>query len=1664
MASRKAHIPKTTTKNVGGSTSSSTSTGPMTRNRSKAMGLPTAQRTAGEASTKNLTKALPQPKTVISLDTLGAGRHTSKSMGDMPLVSKDSIARGNSPYSALDAKSSTDSQSGSSPGFEATSFAFSEDSSCVIAMLAMMIETTMVDERIVAMERAISKLTKTVEEKDLQIATLMNKLEVHNHGESSNGPIHQRTPQDGHKRVEDQHTNSTSIASLSVQQLHNMITNTIRAQYGGAPQSTLMYSKPYTKRIDSLRMPPGYQPSKFQQFDVKGNPKQHVTHFVETCNNAGTDGDLLTKQFVRSLRGNAYDWCTDLEPKSIDNWEQMENEFLNSFYNTRCIVSMMELTNTKQWKDEPVVDYINRWRSLSLDCKDRLSEASGVEILASRGEKSLPIAEHRKERKDVKKGDQSSKPMIKESMAITAEPVRIFAKEKKYERMKGLSQERERRRLTLKEMKEKTYPFLDFDVLGMLKDLLEKEVIKLPECKWPKEMVHTNDPKYYKYHRVVSHTVEKCFVLKDLILRLAKEGKILLDLDEAIGSNHATFTFKSPSPTKTQSPLMSTPGASFKRIQFGTFEPICLPCEEEVHLGEAKMIEKEENEIYAVEEVFAQCANCHGKITFTDEDLLLGSKPHNQPLFVSGYVREEKVSRILIDDGSAVNIMSKVTMKRLGIFTEELSKSRLVIQCFNQEGQRVIGIIRLDMIMEDLKTRPLFHVIDSKTSYNLLLGRPWLHENGIIPSTLHQCFKYSKGKQVKKVIANLQPFTEAESHFADAKFYLNCDMVNDVLPEDNKRMREKGKGHGEILCENSRLSVAVAPKSHIASKGASPILRYVPLSERKESQTPFGLVAKAKVRPNELAQEKDIAILKSNLTLPLPKLDKVASTKPLLIRLLAKSGYDFNNPSQLGQLFSDCVEEKSQGLNQTQSKLRQQGYVIETPKTGLGYSLQEPVRISAKGKNERRTALHISFEVVEEESQVESTPRSSVFDCLTSPTPRGRSAFDRLGSPSTSKVASQSKVEKGDTRKKGESEICSLVPSCMKRELAMEVSMGSSLKAKRRTIIHTNWLGKQVDQEEEENETLILTAYHVTVEMDSRSSSSDDEPDETPHAIEDGGQATVDELKELNLGTTDKPHLIFISTLLTPAEEKEYLELLTEYKDVFAWTYKEMSGLDPRVAVHRLGIKQEDEELTAFQTPKGIYCYKVMPFGLKNAGATYQRAMQKIFDDILHKIVQCYVDDLVVKTRKREEHIRDLRIVFNPTEEIPAQDEPFEMCIWCHVRKVPRVYHSTSRLAKWSVAFQEFEIAYVLQKAIKGQALANFLADHPIPTDWELSDDFPDEDVLYTEILPPWMMFFDGAARQVYGDSKLVINQLLTHYEVRNEGLVPYFRLATRLIEEFDGISLEHIPRSENKIADALANLATTLALSEEERVNVPVCNRWALTFTEEYTSETNAISVSVVEDEDWRQPLIDYLEHGKLPNDSRHIRPRYDEGHLASSTIKIPCIDDPLMDYFCDALEREKLIKPWRRPTPESYISKGSKERKCREFHPNPPDLSIWRSSLHHDRTMPTVLLKLSIRHLCNLLKKVVECSKKRLAQENQEKRYRAYRTTYRTPTQATPYSLVYGVEAILPLERQISSLRIAIQEGITNEENARLRLEELEALDEKRLEAQQHLECNQA
>jgi len=121
---------------------------------------------------------------------------------------------------------------------------------------------------------------------------------------------------------------------MTIKQIQDLIANAVKAQVQGGARKTHLCTKPYTKKVDAFYMPRGYEPPKFQQFNGKGNPKQHVAHFIETYNNIGTDGDPTIKQFVWTPKGIAFDWYTDLEAESIGNWGQMEQEFLNRFYST----------------------------------------------------------------------------------------------------------------------------------------------------------------------------------------------------------------------------------------------------------------------------------------------------------------------------------------------------------------------------------------------------------------------------------------------------------------------------------------------------------------------------------------------------------------------------------------------------------------------------------------------------------------------------------------------------------------------------------------------------------------------------------------------------------------------------------------------------------------------------------------------------------------------------------------------------------------------------------------------------------------------------------------------------------------------------------------------------------------------------------------------------------------------------------------------------------------------------------------------------------------------------------------------------------------------------------------------------------------------------------
>ena len=92
--------------------------------------------------------------------------------------------------------------------------------------------------------------------------------------------------------------------------------------------------------------------------------------------------------------------------------------------------------------------------------------------------------------------------------------------------------------------------------------------------------------------------------------------------------------------------------------------------------------------------------------------------------------------------------------------------------------------------------------------------------------------------------------------------------------------------------------------------------------------------------------------------------------------------------------------------------------------------------------------------------------------------------------------------------------------------------------------------------------------------------------------------------------------------------------------------HPQMSFLDAFQGYHQIPLALDDQEKTSFVTPIGNYHYKVMPFGLKNAGCTYQRMMTKMFKAQMGKNIEVYIDDMVVKSKIVSENIEDLTNIF----------------------------------------------------------------------------------------------------------------------------------------------------------------------------------------------------------------------------------------------------------------------------------------------------------------------------------------------------------------------------------------------------------------------------------
>lgn len=160
---------------------------------------------------------------------------------------------------------------------------------------------------------------------------------------------------------------------------------------------------------------------------------------------------------------------------------------------------------------------------------------------------------------------------------------------------------------------------------------------------------------------------------------------------------------------------------------------------------------------------------------------------HNRPLYVTARMRDIEMRRVLIDAGSSLNIIFLDILDDLGIPREKIQKQPFEVFSFNGNRTYTVSSISLDLTVGPIRVAHRFHVIDTQTSYQLLLGRPWIQKYKAVPSTYHQCLKAIwKGKKVH-INATGIPFQRDEAHFSEARYF-------DELAEDGEVIIAQPRG------------------------------------------------------------------------------------------------------------------------------------------------------------------------------------------------------------------------------------------------------------------------------------------------------------------------------------------------------------------------------------------------------------------------------------------------------------------------------------------------------------------------------------------------------------------------------------------------------------------------------------------------------------------------------------------------------------------------------------------------------------------------------------------------------------------------------------------------------------------------------------------------------
>ncbi|GKV33401.1 hypothetical protein SLEP1_g41920 [Rubroshorea leprosula] len=1420
----------------------------------------------------------------------------------------------------------------------------------------------------------------------------------------------------------------------------NQLIDLVQETYGSAlrPLVRPSYHKPYPDYIDRDNpFPRGFKVPEFTLFsgDTSQSTIEHIGRFTIQCGEASGDDFLKLRLFPSSLTGTALTWYLSLLQNSVFTWRQMEDLFHIQFYRSEPEISMADLSRLTQ-------------------------RAKGIFRKLSYAEARHTDHSHMvkpPQRPPSKRWEKVVHPKFPK------EPVR--------------NPRTLRRRLQRKRAEARRH------------QQLATEEVKVPQCSLAKgkmvwkrkesqEVAAQNEsqpkvPPHKLTSLIVNENELKATFEADQQAELTSDDNLLEDMDVLqIGSISINLSclvltlplvFQAKGSETTHVPTHVSNGSMFVEE-----EMIEVPAQEE----------EEEHDILSEQIIFNK----------PDENVAR----HIKPLYSSAHMDGVPVNRVMVDNEATVNVIPSFMLRNLGKNYEDLVYTDVTISDFTSGVSKSKEVLPVALTVGSKTSMSAFFVVDSSVTYNALLGRDWIHSNWCVPSSLHQRLIFWNGGKTEVVYADNRPFL-ANSNMVEARYY-----DEDVGTIHFFGMDRQGRPRGITACNKPTLAKINKERKEAVSEILKKLATY--FAERNTE---------------------------ANLSEVVHEGEKDTHTDGVTMKELDLA------PAKLDDLRAD----------------------VQDPLKEVNLGTEAEPRIAF---------VSLDRELVEHRLPIN----------------KGYKPYKQPPHRMSPEVILKVKEEVERLHKVGFI----------------------------RTARYSKWLSNMV-----------------------------------PIVKKNGKLRVCIDFRNLNLATPKDEYPMPVADLLVDGVARHRI----------------LSFMDGHSGYNQIFIAEEDISKTAFRCPGNIGTYEwvVMPFGLKNAGATYQQAMNAIFHDMIGRFMEIYIDDVVVKSMEDEEHLEHLRKAFermrqhglkmNPLkcafgvtagnflgflvherglemdknkaraviEARPPQNKKelqrflgqvnFLRRFISNLAGKTRVFSPLLKLQpdadfKWERqhqaafdAIKEYlsKPPVLVPPAVKGQALADFLADHPC------LDVNADEDKginLFSIDLVPWRLIFDGSSTdqifgagiiivspdgiktqwcfqldfectnnqaeyealviglellvelkvpsvEIVGDSQLVLKQLSGEYKCTSVVLSPYFATAIQLLEEFDDVSLKHIPRNMNVEANELAQIASSVKMPEGILEKVIVIEKRMLPSIHQRGITVEACSLDVTPT-GWRHPIIEHLRNPSSKTSRRTrmqalnyvllgdvlYRRGQDELLLRCLGLDESChVMSDVHNGICGAhqagikmrwiirrhaSELHPIVKPWpfrgwaidligKIYPPSSkgrsfiivatdYFTEWVEARPMKKVEQGDV-IKFIKEDLIHRFGLPETITsdqgtvfvgsqveafakdmgfhllnstphyaqangqaEASNKIVINILEKMVDDNPRRWHELFSDTLW-AYRTSQRSSTKVTPFSLTYGHDAVLPMELTARSLRIAIQNGLNSGEYNEAMIMELEDLEEAGLTA---------